>query len=291
MNNPEAFGMREGHWTSVRRTTMAGLCTLVLAACSSSGGGGSSQTGAADNVEGLAPTSTQLDGTWLQVGDPDWPLVSFNGNLFAIDPAGAVESAPDARGTYELNGREIHFTSQRSGDCADGARWTWLAGVPEVGKLNVVVTTQPQDDCSLPTGGELQLVRIGSSPSAQLHSELISSYEAEGAIPTTQELLGTWMKLDDGLNAEFDQDGNFAIGRQSPGETPAAEGTFEANGDTVTFLVEGGNTCPAGGTWEWQVTTQPAWVLHVVQGAQDAGPCNLTPGTKWLLVRVSDEVT
>jgi hypothetical protein len=107
-------------------------------------------------IEGPPPTAGALVGTWSQIGVA--VLVRFSRDAtFAFDRPNLA--TPYAKGTYEVDGRTITFTSNGP-DCVD--TWVWEGGITEEedpldDELNIVFV---EGGCKSPTGEEWKLARL-----------------------------------------------------------------------------------------------------------------------------------
>jgi hypothetical protein len=112
---------------------------------------------------------SSLAGVWLQVGDPDWLglLVWFDQNerTFAIDDSGRLPAGAAARGTFELAGDTIVFTSRGSSLCNEHDTWEWRANRSKA-SLHVVHTRSSAPPCWIPTGTEWTFIRVSPHSAA-----------------------------------------------------------------------------------------------------------------------------
>lgn len=112
----------------------------------------------------------------------------------------------------------------------------------------------------------------------------------EGRPLTATGLAGIWLQVEDPSwrLVRFSVARTFAIDdRGHLAETPAAEGTYKVDGDTITFTSEGSDVCTEGDSWAWQASLPEVGRLHIVHTEAAAGQCRIPVGTEWRFVRVS----
>lgn len=109
--------------------------------------------------------------------------------------------------------------------------------------------------------------------------------------PSKLDLYGTWLQVGNirtGLLAQFNANGTFVIDDRGLLATkPAARGTFEVEGNTISFISEGSYVCDEGDTWAWRSTLTDSGRLEIVHIEEGTGLCQNPIGTEWTLVRVS----
>lgn len=85
--------------------------------------------------------------------------------------------------------------------------------------------------------------------------------------PTVADLAGIWLVDDDNLPflVRFSTDGTYAFDKIGMLDTsPAAAGTYEVTGRTITFTNGQSQGCPAGDRWAWRAGLTEELRLHVV---------------------------
>jgi hypothetical protein len=99
--------------------------------------------------------------------------------------------------------------------------------------------------------------------------------------------------------ASFAPDGTFALDQSAViDRRPAARGTFEVAGDTITFTNSGSDVCIEGDVWAWKAVLSEDGRLHIehveptvqdpVQPIPGTAPgCAVPYGTEWNFIRVS----
>jgi hypothetical protein len=264
---------------------------LLTAAC-----GGAEDEVAQDKippVEEKAPTVVDLNGIWLQVQDPDslGVLVRFSANgTFASDDGGDLTSKPDALGRFDLEKNAITFTNAGSELCPEGDSWSWRVSLPQNGRLHIVHTDEAADPCRVPLNTEWTLIRVMPRPYIEGSKAIratTAAGPAEGPSPTASELAGIWLSPEAPL-VGFASDGTFVIDNKGNLDTdPAVRGTYNVDGDTITFTIGGGGACTPGDTWAWQASLPEDGLLPIVHGEEAAGNCRVPTGEEWTLIRVS----
>jgi hypothetical protein len=116
-----------------------------------------------------------------------------------------------------------------------------------------------------------------------------SASVAKGWAPMATDVNGIWLQVEDpgalGLLVRFNYDGTFAMDDAGDLTTsPAATGTFELDGHSITFTSEGSDLCTDGDSWTWQASLSEGGSLHIVEAAD---PCRTSHSTNWTLVRIS----
>lgn len=125
--------------------------------------------------------------------------------------------------------------------------------------------------------------------------------EVDGQPPTVESLRGIW--LNDGgptpgeerLLLRFSPDGTMAFDNGGYLDSvPAVLGTYEVNGDTISFQNDGGVACADGDEFTVRAHIHPMGAgdpvgvhLHVVFIEDGTGNCSVGIGTEWTFTRVS----
>jgi hypothetical protein len=106
-----------------------------------------------------------------------------------------------------------------------------------------------------------------------------------GVAPDASDLAGGfWTRVGANLFARFEPDGTFVIDSHLNWDTPAASGTYELHGSTVTFRDEKGLAC-RGETWTWKLGLTEEDVLNV--RVVEPG-CGVLAGQEMAFTRESD---
>jgi hypothetical protein len=110
-------------------------------------------------AEGNPPTESELVGLWAIEETEPTRLITFEADgSFAIDDRGQLDDAPAAAGSYELEGQEITFNTEGSDICVDGDTWVFEVGVPESGRLHMVIREDAEEPCNQGVGAQWFLV-------------------------------------------------------------------------------------------------------------------------------------
>jgi hypothetical protein len=250
---------------SVARTVriariIAALTLVVPAAC---GGGDAGQPSDPTettaepaptvDVEGQPPSADDLRGIWQHEAQPSRMIRFGPDDGFAVDTHGSIDSSPALVGTYELDGGDIVVTvTQVGGACDVGDTWTWRAGVPEDGRLQLVFTETGQGACAIPIGTEWSFVRL--SPRSPAGADLaVDPSGRSGPLPANPEaalevLDGLWLLEGGGHLLRLRPYGTYAIDDMGVlGTDPYDAGEIEVTGDTLTLVsAAGSNRCAAG---------------------------------------------
>jgi hypothetical protein len=97
-----------------------------------------------------------------------------------------------------------------------------------------------------------------------------------GAPPTVDSLTGVWLRSGETLFISFTDDGRFAADplRDSLDATPVGAGTYEIDGDTITFVFAATLICTEGDTSVW-IASQPEPDRLEVEVIEDgSGDCS-----------------
>ena len=204
-------------------------------------------------MEGQPPTTGNLRGIWQHATQPTRMIRFGPGETFAVDTHGSIDSSPALAGTYELDGRDIVVTVTRvGGPCDVGDTWTWRAGVPEDGRLQLVFTETGQGNCAIPIGTEWSFIRLSpeSSAGADLRVDPVGKFAPLPANPdeALEVLDGLWLLERGGHLLRLRPYGTYAIDDTGLlGADPYDAGAIEVAGTTLT-LVSGANSnrCAGG---------------------------------------------
>lgn len=269
------------------RAWVVALASIAVAASACGGPGPEERPGGA--VEGRTPNVADLWGVWVQVEDPDarGMVVSFNapGRFLMIDGGEPIEQ-PGRRGRYSQSEDTIRFTSEGSVECADGDTWTWRAGVPESGVLNVEHVGAAA--CGFQAGLRWTLALV--SPSSPASETVPEPAATGGAAPTLDDLGGLWLALKEGGGGGqgvllwLGSDGTFVLDNHGNlFTTPFERGEYEIEGRELTFR-SGASDC---GEWSWRGSIPQDGVLSAVQVREGVGSCFTPAGTEWTWMRLS----
>lgn len=284
-----------------RRQGLLGMAAVTVVAALALGAWGFSDEFSSDDalppardvpvVEERPLTVVDLNGTWLLVENTRWPglLVQFSTDgMFAIDDRGILATSPAARGTFELDGDTITFTSEGSDICINGDSWEWKASLTATGRLDIVHTEEAADPCRNPNGTEWTLVRVSPPPSAAILGIEIPD-SPEGRPPTPGELAGIWFPVEaPGILFSFTPAGAFAVDNHGLLVTnPAIRGTHELEDGRISFTIEGGDACAFGDSWVWRARLSEDGLLRIKHTKEASGNCRTPRGTEWTLIRLS----
>jgi hypothetical protein len=172
---------------------------------------------------------------------------------FAVDTHGSIDSSPALIGTYELDGRDIVVTvTQVGGACDAGDTWTWQAGVPEDGRLQLVFTETGRGQCAIPIGTEWSFIRLSprSSAGADITADPVGGFAPLPANPdeALEVLDGLWLLGSGGHLLRLRPYGTYAIDHMGLlASDPYDAGAIEVAGTTLTLVsVAGSNRCAEG---------------------------------------------
>jgi hypothetical protein len=102
-----------------------------------------------------------------------------------------------------------------------------------------------------------------------------SAEAGAGSAPTMDSLAGVWLRSPETLFVSFTDDGRFAADplRDSLDATPAGAGTYEIDGNTITFTFADTPACTEGDTSVW-IASQPESDRIEVEVTEDgSGDC------------------
>jgi hypothetical protein len=105
------------------------------------------------------PTQRTIVGKWKRLQYLMVAELKANGT-FAIDGRGDLE-APDAAGTYKLQGDLVRFTNGRSKVCAKGDTWVWKAGLQPLTKREYLYVLFAKGGCYVQKGERWIFERVG----------------------------------------------------------------------------------------------------------------------------------
>ena len=229
------------------------VIAAVIVVASSPGPNGPIDIGT--DVQGAAPTLETLSGIWLFDGGPDagetGMLMRFDPDgTFAIDAYGSLDSAPATRGTFGIDGDQVHFEVAPSARCPTGETFTLRVGVSADGRLDSVMT---EPGCGVARGTEWSWTRV--SPASALGTEIRAPAPSGDAAPPVdvRSLEGIWLLEGTGQLLRISFSGAYAIDDTGTlGTDPYDEGTIEVRGAKVVLISgPGSRACQAGATWEW----------------------------------------
>lgn len=238
---------------------LVALMLVVPAACGAEASPPSTPQGTATEsaspavpVEGQAPTADNIRGIWQHATQPSRMIRFGPGQAFAVDTHGAIDESPALRGTYEVDGRDIVVTVTGVGACAAGDTWTWRAGLPGQGRLQLVFTETGMGNCAIPIGTEWSLIRLSprTSPGAELTADPVGGFSPLPANPEAAlaVLDGLWLLERGGHLLRLRSYGTYAIDDMGLlGTDPYDAGTIEVASTTLTLVsVAGSNRCDEG---------------------------------------------
>jgi hypothetical protein len=233
-------------------------------------------------AEGEPPTASELAGIWW-VNDPEVfggvILARFSADgMFAIDWRGLLDTTPGAAGTYEVDDSAIAFASEGSDVCTEGDDWAWDAGIPEEGRLNVVWTEEPDEECYVGVGTQWALTRV--SPSSPAGTEL-GGERGEDPVPPddASTLAGIWLLEGTGQLLRLGEGRTYAIDDAGElGVDPADVGTFQLDRNGTLTFTSGPRSrdCSEGDRWVWEQVEVALGPPREVEGA-------LAEGGDWTL--------
>src|SRR5262245_16087973 len=204
-------------------------------------------------VEGRPPTDVAIRGIWQHVQQPTRMIRFGPDQAFAVDTHGSIDSSPALVGSYELDGRDIVVTvTQVGGACDVGDSWTWRAGLPANGRLELVFTQTGRGACGIPIGTEWSFIRLSprSSASADLAADPVGRFAPLPANPdeALEVLDGLWLLERSGILLRLRPYGTYAIDDAgSLGTDPYDAGEIEVSRSTLTLVsVAGSNRCAPG---------------------------------------------
>jgi hypothetical protein len=239
---------------------VAALMLVVPAACGGGEGAPPSETtrmttepGPTVQVEGEPPTADAIRGIWQHVEQPTRMIRFGPEDGFAVDTHGSIDSSPALVGTYELDDEDVVVTvTQTGGACDVGDTWTWRAGLPADGRLELVFTETGRGNCAIPIGTEWSFIRLSprSAAGADLAIDPVGRFvplpaDSDEAL---EVLDGLWLLERGGHLLRLRPYGTYAIDDMGLlGTDPYDAGEIELTGSTLTLLsVAGSSRCAAG---------------------------------------------
>lgn len=205
------------------------------------------------DVEGQPPSDDDLRGIWQHETQPTRMIRFGPDDGFAVDTHGSIDSSPALVGTYELEGRDIVVTvTQVGGACDVGDTWTWRAGVPEDGRLQLIFTETGRGSCAIPVGTKWSFIRLSprSSAGAGLTVDPNGGF---ASLPANRDaalevLDGLWLLERGGHLLRLRPYGTYAIDDMGVlGTDPYDAGEIEVAESTLTLVsLAGSNRCAAG---------------------------------------------
>ena len=240
---------------------LAGGWFVLLVAC---GGGGTSppSTTSADatsepapptvEVEGDPPTAESIRGIWRHEDQPSRMIRFGPGDAFAVDTHGSIDSSPAVVGTFEIQGSDVVVTVKGVGACDAGDTWTWRAGVPVDGRLNLVFAQTGHGGCAIPVGTEWSFIRL--SPASEAGAGITVDQVGELApLPedpdeALEALDGLWLLEGTGQLLRLRSYGTYAIDDDGVlGAEAYDSGNVELDGSTLTLVsAVGSDRCSEG---------------------------------------------
>jgi hypothetical protein len=205
---------------------------------------------------GHAPTVDRLTGIWTSDEAPS-VLVRFGADgTYSYDDRGRLDTYAAVHGTYRVHGRTISFTPVGGYACPGKGPHTSLAGLPEVGRLDLVVSkpTAGDRDCAELVGARSTLTRV--SPQSPAGAR-ITGNRATGQVLTADresQLYGIWLHQGTGRLLRIASDGSYAV--DDGGElatSPDDNGTFAVEGPGRLQLTSaaGSRECAPGERTTW----------------------------------------
>jgi len=239
---------------------LVALTLVVLTACGGGSGEPSDPTATPAGpaspsvpVEGQPPTAEDIRGIWQHDTQPSRMMRFGPDQTFAVDTHGSIDSSPALVGTYALDGSDIVVTvTQVGGACDLGDTWTWQAGVPEDGRLQLVFTDTGRGQCAIPIGTEWSFIRLSprSSAGADISAEPVGGFAPLPANPdeALEALDGLWLLERGGHLLRLRSYGTYAIDDTGLLATaPYDAGTVEVAGTTLALVsAAGSHRCAEG---------------------------------------------
>jgi hypothetical protein len=204
-----------------------------------------------ETLAGIWSLAGSRDSTGAIEGDARGLLLMFGTDgTFAFDRRGNIDTSPDAAETYELDG-DVVVTHRERGGCAEAIDFT--VEMPEEGRLLTVVTdTGSGKGCVIPVGTESTWLRVSPySPPGAATFTIVSSVDDTNP-PSRQTIYGIWQRQGSGQLLRFGIDGTYAIDDGGLLRNPDDIGSYELDGDTITFTSAGSATCTAGDNQVWE---------------------------------------
>lgn len=111
----------------------------------------------------------------------------------------------------------------------------------------------------------------------------------DGRPPRTSDLAGIWLEVQGspGLLVRFSPDGTVAIDDAGRLVDPAVRGTYEVDGNRLTFTVSGGGACVFEDRFAWRGSLSDEGLMHVVHVEEGFGNCRVPIGTEWTFILIS----
>jgi hypothetical protein len=221
-------------------------------------------TESADLSAGLPLTLESLAGIWYNDTErlPGGALTHVRGPLMRLgadgtivfDDSGYLDTDPAHSGTYQLDGDLVVYDFD-AGSCTIGP--DFRAVMPEEGRLVTTFTETGDGNCDVGAGSEWHWIRV--SPSSPLSAAATTADLAaigEFPVANNNHLAGIWLREGSGQLLRFSSDGSYAIddGGQL-GVDPDDTGTYELDGNTITFTSAGSASCAAGDVNVWAGAT------------------------------------
>jgi len=181
-------------------------------------------------LDGLPPTVARLTGIWRMEDAGSTNLMVFGAEgTFAIDDLGRLDD-PWSHGTYQVSGRTIELKNLGGYGCPYVSTFAALAGMPEDGRLDVVLTEAAAGgDCHQDVGGKFSYTRV--SPGSSAGAKIVGDEKGAKELVSTNviELVGIWL-----------QQGTGRLMRLAPNDTYAVDDNGALAGDpddkgTLTF--------------------------------------------------------
>lgn len=204
-------------------------------------------------VEGQSPTTDNIRGIWQHATQPTRMIRFGPDQAFAVDTHGSIDSSPALVATYELDGQDIVVTvTQVGAPCDVGDTWTWRAGVPEDGRLQLVFTETGRGQCAIPIGTEWLFIRLSprSSAGADITADPVGGF---APLPANSDealevLDGLWLLESGGHLLRLRPYGTYAIDDVGLlGSDPYDAGAIEVEGTTLILVSgAGSNRCAEG---------------------------------------------
>ncbi len=167
----------------------------------------------------------------------------------AFDSYGQLVTAPYSFGRYELDGDVIVFL----GGCGQDLR----AAMPDVGHLHTAFTEPGIAGCAndIPVGSQWSWIRVSpSSPAGEAVSLPVEAFNNPHS-PSETSMSGIWLRQGSGQLLHLGDLGDYAVDDGGLlGIDPDDTGSYEVDGDTITFTSVGGGraVCTAGDIQRWE---------------------------------------
>jgi hypothetical protein len=244
-------------------------------------------------VEGQPPTTDNIRGIWQHATQPTRMIRFGPDQAFAVDTHGSIDSSPALVATYELDGRDIVVTvTQVGAPCDVGDTWTWRAGVPEDGRLQLVFTETGRGQCAIPIGTEWLFIRLSprSSAGADITAGPVGGF---APLPANSDealevLDGLWLLESGGHLLRLRPYGTYAIDDMGLlGSDPYDAGAIEVEGTTLTLVSGAGSKRCAEGDRLVLRSVRIDEIGRSLRGTVVQDDCSHATGTRPTWIRLS----